>query len=82
VQDALFALNGTGASGNGSTELTATLASGALVSAANKRADYVQNLWDVGQQSGQYRYYQETVYMLGLLATAGLFGYEWADSAQ
>ena len=36
----------------------------------------------VGQQSGQYRYYQETVYMLGLLATAGLFGYEWADSAQ
>ena len=34
------------------------------------RADYVQNLWDVGQQSGQYRYYQETVYMLGLLATA------------
>jgi oligosaccharide reducing-end xylanase len=82
VQNALFALNGTGASGNGSTALTATLASGALVSAANNRADYVQNLWDVGQQSGQYRYYQETVYMLGLLATAGLFGYEWADSAQ
>jgi oligosaccharide reducing-end xylanase len=82
VQNALFALNGTGASGNGSTALTATLASGALVSAANNRADYVQNLWDVGQQSGQYRYYQETVYMLGLLATAGLFGYEWADAAQ
>jgi hypothetical protein len=36
----------------------------------------------VGQQSGQYRYYQETVYMLGLLATAGLFGYEWADPPQ
>jgi endo-1,4-beta-D-glucanase Y len=53
VQNALFALNGTGASGNGSTALTATLASGALVSAANNRADYVQNLWDVGQQSGQ-----------------------------
>jgi endo-1,4-beta-D-glucanase Y len=82
VQNALFALNGTGASGNGSTALTATLASGALASAANNRADYVQNLWDVGQQSGQYRYYQETVYMLGLLATAGFFGYEWADAAQ
>jgi endo-1,4-beta-D-glucanase Y len=82
VSNALFALNGSGASGNGSTALTATLASGALVSAANNRADYVQNLWDVGQQSGQYRYYQETVYMLGLLATAGLFGHEWSDAAQ
>jgi oligosaccharide reducing-end xylanase len=82
VQNALFALDGSGASGNGSTALTATLASGALASAASNRADYVQNLWDVGQQSGQYRYYQETVYMLGLLATAGMFGYEWADSAQ
>jgi oligosaccharide reducing-end xylanase len=78
VQSSLFALNGSGASGNGSTALTATLASGALVSEAANRADYVQNLWDVGQQSGQYRYYQETVYMLGLLASAGLFGYEWA----
>jgi len=82
VTNALFALNGTGASGNGSTALTSTLASGALVSAANNRAAFVQNLWDVGQQSGQYRYYQETVYMLGLLATAGLFGYEWADAGQ
>jgi oligosaccharide reducing-end xylanase len=78
VQNSLFALNGSGASGSGSTALTATLASGALVSAAANRADYVQNLWEVGQQSGQYRYYQETVYMLGLLATSGLFGYEWA----
>jgi oligosaccharide reducing-end xylanase len=79
VQNALFALNGSGASGGGSTALTATLASGALVSDAANRADYVQNLWDVGQQSGQYRYYQETVYMLGLLASSGLFGYEWAQ---
>jgi oligosaccharide reducing-end xylanase len=82
VQNALFALNGTGASGNGSTALTATLASGAVASAANNRDDYVQNLWIIGQQPGTYRYYQETVYMLGLLSTAGFFGYEWADTAQ
>ncbi len=30
----------------------------------------MQNLWDV-QQQGTFRYYQETVYMLGLLTTAG-----------
>jgi len=31
------------------------------------------------QQSGQYRYYQEAVYLLGLLNTAGVYGYEWAQ---
>jgi hypothetical protein len=29
----------------------------------------------VGQQSGQYRYYQESVYLLGLLAVAGKYHY-------
>jgi len=41
------------------------------------RTSYIQNAWDVGQQSGLYRYYQECVYLLGLLATAGQYGYEW-----
>jgi hypothetical protein len=44
------------------------------------RADFVENLWNTPQQSGTYRYYQETVYTLGLLATAGWFGYEWAPA--
>ena len=33
----------------------------------------MNNFWLVGQQSGQYRYYQECVYLLGLLNVAGKF---------
>jgi oligosaccharide reducing-end xylanase len=84
VQNALYQLNGTVAADDSgsSTALTATLASGALASNAANRADFVDNLWNVPQQSGTYRYYQESVYLLGLLATAGWFGYEWAPPAQ
>jgi oligosaccharide reducing-end xylanase len=81
VTNQTFNLDGSGAAGGGSTALTATLAAGALASSADNRADYVDNLWKVEQQSGFYRYYQETVYLLGLLATAGLYGYEWAGEA-
>ena len=77
VSNSLFALDGSGASGGGSTALTATLAAGALASTADNRATYVENLWAVPQQSGEYRYYQETVYLLGLLATAGKFRYDF-----
>ena len=42
--------------------------------------DFVENLWNTPQQAGTYRYYQESVYTLGLLATAGWFGYEWAPA--
>jgi oligosaccharide reducing-end xylanase len=81
VTSALFNVDGTGASGGGSTALTATLAAGALASNAPNRERYLENLWDVPQQSGEFRYYQETVYLLGLLSAAGQFGYEWADAA-
>ena len=37
------------------------------------RTMYVNNLWIIGQQSGTYRYYQESVYLLGLLNAAGKF---------
>jgi oligosaccharide reducing-end xylanase len=77
VENSLFTLDGSVASGNGSTALTATLAAGALVSGAANRAAYVQNLWDIGQQSGPYRYYQETVYLLGLLSTSGHYAQRW-----
>ena len=36
---------------------------------------YVDNLWNVTQQSGKYRYYQESVYLLGLLAVAGKYNH-------
>jgi oligosaccharide reducing-end xylanase len=78
VSAALFELDGSSPSGGGSTALTATLAAGALISGAANRKAFVQNLWGVSQQSGQYRYYQQCVYLLGLLATAGRFQYDWA----
>jgi oligosaccharide reducing-end xylanase len=81
VRNQTFSLDGSNAAGAGSTALTATLAAGALASAAGNRADFVDNLWKVQQQSGTYRYYQETVYLLGLLATSGVYGYEWAGVA-
>jgi oligosaccharide reducing-end xylanase len=82
IPNALFQLNGTVATDDTgpSTALAATLASGALASTAENRADFVENLWNTPQQSGTYRYYQEAVYTLGLLATAGWFGYEWAPA--
>jgi oligosaccharide reducing-end xylanase len=77
VTNALFHVDGSSPSGGSSTALTATLAAGALASSAANRKTYVDNLWNVGQQSGQYRYYQESVYLLGLLAVAGKYHYRF-----
>jgi oligosaccharide reducing-end xylanase len=77
VMNCLFHVDGSGATGGGSTALTATLAAGALASSASNRATYVNNLWNIAQQQGTYRYYQESVYLLGLLATAGKYAYAW-----
>lgn len=77
VSQALFHVDGTNASGGGSTALTATLAAGAMASDASNRATYVNNLWNVMQQQGEYRYYQEAVYLLGLLNVAGKYNYAW-----
>ncbi len=73
VTQSLFTVSGGNASGGGSTALTATLAAGAMVSATSNRASYVNNLWNIAQQSGTYRYYQECVYLLGLLNVSGRF---------
>jgi oligosaccharide reducing-end xylanase len=78
VRNATFAIDGSNAGGGSSTALTSMLGAGALASTAANRKDFVQAAWNVYQQSGQYRYYQEAVYLLGLLNTAGLYGYEWA----
>jgi oligosaccharide reducing-end xylanase len=77
VRNATFAIDGSNAGGGSSTALTSVLGAGAIASTAPNRTDFVQAAWDVYQQSGQYRYYQECVYLLGLLHTAGVFGYEW-----
>jgi oligosaccharide reducing-end xylanase len=77
VSNALFHVDGSNPTGGGSTALTATLAAGALASDAENKAVYVENLWNVTQQSGEYRYYQESVYLLGLLAVSGKYEYEF-----
>jgi oligosaccharide reducing-end xylanase len=77
VEAALFVLDGSNPTGGGSTALTATLAAGALASRHVDKARFVGNLWNVSQQQGQYRYYQEGVYLLGLLNTAGRFRTSW-----
>ncbi|HET9960181.1 MAG TPA: glycosyl hydrolase family 8 [Polyangiaceae bacterium] len=77
VSNSLFAVDGSAGTGGGSTALTATLAAASLGSAAPNRAQFVRNLWLVDQQSGKYRYYQQGVYLLGLLATAGKFRTTW-----
>ncbi|HWO13781.1 MAG TPA: glycosyl hydrolase family 8 [Polyangiaceae bacterium] len=77
VTNQLFALDGTTPSGGGSTALTATLAAGSLASQRDDRARFVNSVWNVAQQQGQYRYYQESVYLLGLLNVAGKFNHSW-----
>jgi oligosaccharide reducing-end xylanase len=77
VQNQLFVLDGSNPSGGGSTALTATLAAGSLASRHQDRARFVSNLWNVAQQQGQFRYYQEGVYLLGLLNVSGQFKFEW-----
>jgi oligosaccharide reducing-end xylanase len=82
VQNQIFELDGSNPSDGGSTALTATLGAGALASTTTNRAQYVDNLWRVQQQRGLYRYYQESVYLLGLLATAGYFDYDLGPDAE
>jgi oligosaccharide reducing-end xylanase len=77
MENALFSVDGSNASGGGSTALTATLAAGAVASELPVRTELVDNLWRVPQQSGEFRYYQESVYLLGLLSVAGKFNHEW-----
>jgi oligosaccharide reducing-end xylanase len=72
-----YNLDGSNAAGGNSTALTSTLGAGAIASTAPNRLDFVNAAWRVYQQTGEFRYYQESVYILGLLATGGMMGYEW-----
>ena len=80
VTNQVYNLDGSGASDGNSTALTSTLGSGAIASTAPNRLDFINAAWTVYQQSGQYRYYQESVYILGLLATSGHYQYDWANA--
>lgn len=77
VTQCLFNVDGTNASGGGSTALTGTLAVGSLASTDVDRAKFVSNLWSVNQQNGKYRYYQECLHVMSLLHVAGRFQFCW-----
>lgn len=73
VTSSLFLVDGSMPTGGGSTALTGTLAAGSLASSAANRASFVGNLWTIAQQQGQFRYYQECLYLLALLNVSGNF---------
>ena len=76
VQAALFQLDGAVNTNGGSQALVATLAAATLASPQNaNRMTFVNNLWNVAQPTGNFRYYQGAVYLLGLLAASGNFDY-------
>jgi oligosaccharide reducing-end xylanase len=77
VVNSRFNVDGSGATGGGSQALVATLAAGSLATDGGDRMTFVDNLWNVAQPTGQFRYYQGSVYLLGLLATAGYFDHGW-----
>ncbi len=74
---ALFTLDGKTGTGGGSTALVATLAAASQVSDHADKTFWVQSLWNVQQQSGLYRYYQQCVYLLGMLVTTGNYQVSW-----
>ena len=72
--NAIWNLDGTGGSGGHSAgavamNAVATLAASSAVSA--KSAALVNNLWDIPQPTGTYRYYDGLLYMFGLLHLSG-----------
>ena len=74
-----FSLDGSNGSGGGSQALVATLASATIGSNEGSRMTFLDNLWNIQQPTGQYRYYQGAVYLLGLLAASGNLDYGWAQ---
>jgi hypothetical protein len=78
ITQSVFQLDGTGASGGGSTALTGKFAVGALASDAPNKATFVRNLWGVAQQYGEWRYDEEGVYLLALLHVSGKWHFELA----
>jgi oligosaccharide reducing-end xylanase len=77
VSNSRFNVNGSGGMGGASQGLVAMLAAGAGASNGGTRMTFVNNLWNVAQPTGSFRYYQGSVYLLGLLATAGYFDHGW-----
>ena len=68
-----FTLDGTRSSGDHSTGLIAANAVACLASTYEQRKEFVEELWNAGIPSGEYRYYDGMLYMLALLQVSGNF---------
>ncbi len=68
-----FALDGTPLSADHSTGLVAMAAVAALAADRETGEPFVQALWDTKIPSGQWRYYDGMLYMLGMLHVSGNF---------
>ncbi|HEY4722426.1 MAG TPA: glycosyl hydrolase, partial [Anaerolineae bacterium] len=68
-----FTLDGKPLSGDHSTGLVAMNAVAALAATTESRKDFVAALWNVAIPSGQWRYYDGLLYLLGLLHVSGNF---------
>jgi hypothetical protein len=72
----LWNLNGNGPLQNGNDHSPGLVACNAVASLAashSRRVDFINNFWDISMTSGQYRYYDGCLYMLGLLHVSGNF---------
>ena len=69
----LFTLSGTKLSSDHSPGLVAMNAVASLAATKSQAYDFVQELWDTQVPSGQYRYYDGCLYMLGMLHCSGNF---------
>ncbi len=68
-----YTLDGKKLSNDHSTGLVAMNAVAAVASTNKDKKDFVQALWDVPIPTGEYRYYDGMLYMLGLLQVSGNF---------
>jgi hypothetical protein len=59
--------------GDHSPGLVACNAVASLAASHARRVDFINNFWDVPMTSGQYRYYDGCLYMLGMLHVSGNF---------
>ena len=73
---ALWNLNGNGPLQNGSDHSPGLVACNAVASLAADQAltwDFIENFWNISTTTGQYRYYDGCLYMMGLLHVSGKF---------
>jgi oligosaccharide reducing-end xylanase len=81
VMGSAYTLDGTPTNTYGSQGLTAALAVASQVGDNGQlRTTLLNNLWDASYPTGTYRYYQSSVYVLGMLAASGKYAFGWPQA--